>query len=89
MASKAGVAGTPEPRPAGEVQVQPKRGGPIGSSIRFISECWAELHKVEWPTSNQVLQGTVVVIVACIIVGTFLYLNDELWKNVLQKFFLK
>ena len=49
----------------------------------------AELQKVEWPTGNQVLQGTVVVIVACIIVGTYLYLNDEVWKNVVQKFLLK
>jgi len=57
--------------------------------LGFIGESWAELQKVEWPTQSQVIQGTVVVIVACIIVGTYLYLNDELWKNVVQKVLLK
>ncbi len=56
---------------------------------RFIQECWAELHKVEWPSQNQVIQGTVVVLVACIIVGIFLYLNDQIWKEVVQKVLLK
>ena len=78
----AGTSGQPDRRPASEVT---RRGGVLG----FIQESWAELQKVEWPTQNQVIQGTVVVIVACIIVGTFLYLNDELWKNVVQKLFLK
>jgi preprotein translocase SecE subunit len=73
----------PERRPVSEVQS--RRGGPIG----FVQESWAELQKVEWPTQNQVIQGTVVVIVACIIVGTFLYLNDEIWKTVVQKVLLK
>ena len=81
-------AGAPRPerRPAGEVQPREgRRGGVLG----FIGESWAELQKVEWPKQNQVIQGTVVVLVACIIVGAYLYLNDELWKNVVQKVFLK
>ena len=78
-----------EARPAGEVQARPGRGGPIGGAARFISEAWAELQKVEWPNQNQILQGTIVVLVACVIVGAFLYLNDEIWKNVVQKVFLK
>ena len=35
-------------------------------------ESWAELKKVEWPGQNQVIQGTVVVLVACLIVGIYL-----------------
>jgi preprotein translocase subunit SecE len=77
------------PGPAGEVEVRPRRGGPIRGGIRFIGESWAELQKVEWPTQNQILQGTVVVLVACLIVGVYLYLNDEIWKNVVQKVLLK
>jgi preprotein translocase subunit SecE len=73
----------PEPRPVNEAQS--RRGGIIG----FVQESWAELQKVEWPTQGQVVQGTIVVLVACIIVGTFLYLNDELWKTVVQKLLLK
>jgi preprotein translocase subunit SecE len=54
----------------------------------FIAESWAELKKVEWPGQNQVIQGTVVVLVACVVVGAFLYLNDLLWKPVVSRVFL-
>jgi preprotein translocase subunit SecE len=68
-------------RPAGEV-------GRRRSIFGFIGECWAELKKVEWPTQNQVIQGTVVVLVACAIAGVYLWLNDQLWKEVVQKLIL-
>ena len=61
------------------------RGGVIG----FIGECIAELKKVEWPTQKQVISGTVVVLVACVIVGTYLWLNDQLWKYVVQHLLLR
>jgi preprotein translocase subunit SecE len=54
----------------------------------FIAESWAELKKVEWPGQNQVIQGTVVVLIACLVVGTYLYLHDQVWKNVVSKLFL-
>ena len=47
---------------------------------RFVKEAWAELKKVEWPGRSQVVQGTVVVIIACIIVGTYLYAADQVFK---------
>jgi preprotein translocase subunit SecE len=78
----------PAARPAGEVQPRTGRGGPVGRLLRFIQESWAELQKVEWPTQNQVVQGTVVVLVACLIVGVYLYVNDQLWKQVVQKVLL-
>jgi preprotein translocase subunit SecE len=48
----------------------------------FLAESWAELKKVEWPGQNQVVQGTIVVLVACVVVGFYLYLNDTVWKHV-------
>ena len=54
----------------------------------FITESWAELKKVEWPGQNQVIQGTVVVLVACFVVGCYLYINDQIWKHVVSKLFL-
>ena len=51
----------------------------------FVQESWAELKKVEWPNQNQVIQGTVVVLIACFVVGTYLYLNDIVWKHVVAK----
>jgi preprotein translocase subunit SecE len=47
---------------------------------RFVKEAWAELKKVEWPSRAQVIQGTIVVIIACAIVGTFLYGADQALK---------
>jgi len=67
-----------ESRPAGEVE----------RKSNFVMESIAELKKVEWPTQNQVIQGTVVVLIACTIVGIYLYLNDQLWKEVVQKLIL-
>jgi preprotein translocase subunit SecE len=77
-------AGAPRPerRPAGETQ---PREGRRGGALGFIGESWAELQKVEWPKQNQVIQGTVVVLIACMVVGTYLYLNDIVWKHVVAK----
>ena len=61
-----------------------RRGGPV----HFVQECWAELKKVEWPGQNQVIQGTVVVLIACLVVGSYLYVNDIVWKHVVSKLFL-
>ena len=35
----------------------------------FVVQSRAELKKVEWPTQSQVIQGTVVVLIACAVVG--------------------
>jgi preprotein translocase SecE subunit len=54
----------------------------------FIAESWQELKKVEWPGQNQVIQGTVVVLIACFVVGVYLYANDLVWKQVVSKVLL-
>jgi preprotein translocase SecE subunit len=56
--------------------------------IRFIDESIGELRKVEWPGQNQVVQGTVVVIVACIIIGTYLYVADQVFNKFVSKVLL-
>jgi len=66
-----------------QVEERRRRG-----TLTFIRDSWAELKKVEWPGQNQVIQGTVVVLVACFVVGTYLYLNDIVWKHVVAKVFL-
>ena len=67
---------------SGGSQVEERRKG------HFVQESWAELKKVEWPTQSQVIQGTVVVLVACIVVGAYLYVNDIVWKHVVSNLFL-
>jgi preprotein translocase subunit SecE len=60
------------PDPAVAVE-RPRRGG-------FIRESVAELKKVDWPNRAQVIQGTIVVIVACIIVGAYLWGADQILR---------
>ena len=61
-----------------------------GSGFKnFVSESWAELKKVEWPRQNQLIQGVVVVLVACIVVGVYLYANDLVWKRFVQNVLLR
>jgi len=60
-----------------------------GSGVRrFIGESIAELKKVEWPTQQQLIQGTAVVLIACIIVGTYLWVADLAFKRLVQNVFL-
>ena len=77
-------------RPA--AQAPKSQGGqrrtPGGGARQFVSESWGELKKVEWPRQAQVIQGTAVVLIACLIVGVFLYANDLVWKRVIQNVFL-
>ena len=69
-----------EERPA-QAEPERRRGN-------FVANSWAELKKVEWPGQSQVIHSTVVVLVACIVVGAYLYANDQVWKVVVQKVFL-
>ena len=83
------AAGAPRPERRPSAEGVPARGNPISGLWRFVNESVAELKKVEWPGQNQVIQGTVVVLIACLIVGTYLWLNDQVWKEFVQKVLLR
>jgi len=70
------------PEPGAESPSEVRRGGFPG--MRFIQEAIAELKKVEWPTQQQVVSGTAVVLVACLLVGVYLYANDRVWAYFVQ-----
>ncbi len=55
---------------------------------RFVKEAWAELKKVEWPSRAQVIQGTIVVMIACVIVGVYLYAADQAFKPFVRNVLL-
>jgi len=76
----------PAPRRAEQREERP---GLPARSVRFVQESYAELKKVEWPDQKALVSGTAVVIIACLIVGAFLWLNDELWKYVVQHVLLR
>ena len=101
---KASGAPKPAPKPAGaqrprnQAQAQVRPGMQPASTQtgrreprergRFVRESWAELKKVEWPSRSQVVQGTVVVIIACVIVGTYLYAADQIFKPLVRNVLL-
>jgi len=80
--SQAQVRPSMEPASAQTGRREPRRRG------RFVRESWAELQKVEWPSRSQVVQGTIVVIIACLIVGTFLYTCDQVFKPFVRNVLL-
>jgi preprotein translocase subunit SecE len=55
---------------------------------RFVGESIGELRKVEWPTQNHLIQGTVVVIVACVVMGTYLYFADLVFNKLVSRLLL-
>jgi preprotein translocase subunit SecE len=83
----------PPPRPTARAEARPEparepRASRAGGVRGFIGESIAELKKVEWPTQNQLIQGVVVVLIACLIVGVFLYTCDLVFKRLVQDVFL-
>lgn len=82
----------PAARGGDEPERRPRRDVDSGGGFwltRFIAESYAELKKVEWPSQKAVISGTVVVLVACAIVGAYLYLNDQVWSYVVEKVLLR
>jgi preprotein translocase SecE subunit len=81
----AGGSEEPSRRPARAVEERRSGFGPV----TFVQEAIGELKKVEWPDQPAVISGTSVVIIACIIVGAYLYLNDQVWQYVVQHVLLR
>ena len=76
-------------KPVGEPKSQTgakreRRGG----FRAFTSESAAELKKVDWPSRAQTFQGVVVVIIACTIVGFYLWGLDQIIRPLVDKVLL-
>lgn len=55
--------------------------------FRFVKQANIERQKIVWPTKNETLQTTLVVIVLIIIFGLFLFLLDTIFSNLIDYFF--
>ena len=55
---------------------------------QFIRESYAELKKVDWPSRRQTFQGVVVVLIACAIVGAYLWGLDQVIRPFVDKVLL-
>jgi preprotein translocase SecE subunit len=82
----------PQPARAPAEAAQPATEGRQasgGGGRRFVGESWAELKKVDWPGQQQLIQGTVVVLIACFVTGLYLYAADEVFRRLVQHILLR
>jgi len=56
---------------------------------QFLKEVRHELSKVIWPTKNQVIQYTIVVVAISLAVAIFLGLLDFIFEWLLNKFVIR
>jgi len=82
-------AGAAKPSPAPSARPEEHRRRPGGGFWRFLTECVGELRKVEWPTQNHTIQATIVVLVACIVMGVFIWVADIVSKHIVQDLLLR
>jgi preprotein translocase SecE subunit len=85
------ASGSDEParRPQPQQRTTRERRIPFSGTAHFLQESYGELKKVEWPNQKAVVSGTAVVMIACTIVGTYLWLNDRLWQYVVHHLLLR
>jgi preprotein translocase subunit SecE len=60
-----------------------------GGFRRFVLESVGELRKVDWPTQKHLVSAVLAVIVACVVVGVFLYVADEALSRFVRDVLLR
>ncbi len=60
----------------------------MNSIIRFFTEAKGELVKVNWPTKDQLIRYTVLVVVISLAVAVFLGALDTLFSYLVERFLL-
>ena len=60
----------------------------LGSRFRFFGDTIAELKKVTWPTRQETVRLTVMVLIVCIVIGAFLALVDYGFARLVRDVFI-
>ena len=94
-AARAAAGEAPSTRRGRQAQVRPsqqpvkQQTGRKESPARPVHpRVVAELRKVDWPTRRQTFQGVVVVIIACTIVGAYLWGLDQIFRPFVDRVLL-
>ena len=68
-----------------EIEKKDKQSKPgiFARASKWLHELKVELKKVQWPTSQQTVNNTVIVIVCVLIVGAFIWIFDGLANGVI------
>ena len=67
-----------------EATAQKKKSG--NKIVKFFKEVKSEMKKVVWPSKNQVVKNTLIVIAAVVIIGILIWVLDILFQFGLSKF---
>jgi preprotein translocase subunit SecE len=60
----------------------------LGSRFQFITNIMAELKKVTWPTRQEAIRLTIMVLIVCIVAGIFLGLADFGFTRLVEYAFM-
>jgi preprotein translocase subunit SecE len=60
----------------------------MGSRFQFITNIIAELKKVTWPTRQEAIRLTIMVLIVCIVAGIFLGLADFGFTRLVEYAFM-
>ena len=58
---------------------------PAGGIVRFAQESWSELRKVTWPTQEQVIRLTLLVVLISVLVSAYIFAFDNVFHLVVDK----
>ena len=58
------------------------------SRFRFIGEIVGELRKVTWPTREEAIRLTIMVLIVCVVIAAFLGAVDYAFHHLVTGFFL-
>ena len=58
---------------------------PAGGIVRFAQESWSELRKVTWPTQEQVIRLTLLVVLISVLVSAYIFAFDNVFHLVIDK----
>jgi preprotein translocase subunit SecE len=82
-----GGKGAGKGRGAGQrTPVPPPSGQRVGMR-QFVRESWGELRKVQWPSKEQVAQGTLVVIVVAAFFAAYIFAVDQLAGRAIKELY--
>ncbi len=70
-------------------QVKMKKATTKKGRFRFFGETIAELRKVTWPTRQEAIRLTIIVLIVCIILGIILGSIDYGFYELVDKVFLR
>ena len=57
----------------------------IARTRNYVTESWAELKKVAWPTRETVIRLTLLVIAVSLAVGVYIFVLDSIFNALIEQ----